>query len=74
MRVGWMSPCRAILKAEGEGVMIVSGYVTDKLGNAAHAVLERFANQLANQLGGGWSATVQMIEGRRYLTLTKREP
>jgi hypothetical protein len=67
----WM--LRSILEADGAGVTRISGYVTDKLGGASHQALQRLGNQMAAKLGGGWQMTIKMIEGRRYLVLTKGE-
>jgi hypothetical protein len=65
------SMMKAILDADGAGVTRISGYVTDKLGGASNAALERLGSQMVRQLGGGWEATIEMIEGRRYLVFTK---
>ena len=65
------SMMNAILDADGAGVTKISGYVTDKLGGASKAALQRLGNQMAGQIGGGWKATIEMIEGRRYLVFTK---
>lgn len=65
------SMMRSILDAEGAGVTRISGYVTDKLGGASNAALQRLGDQMAREIGGGWKATIEVIEGRRYLELTK---
>ena len=75
--VDWMSGndaalmIKTIMDADGAGVTRISGYVTDKLGGASDAALRRLGNQMTGQLGSGWKATIQMIEGRRYLVFTK---
>jgi hypothetical protein len=66
------SMMRTILCAEGAGVTRISGYVTAKLGRASDAALKRLGDQMAREIGGGWKATVEMIEGRRYMVFTKR--
>jgi hypothetical protein len=65
------SMMKSILEKDGAEVTRISGYVTDKLGGASDAALQRLANQTANQLGGGWKGTIQKIEGRRYVVFTK---
>lgn len=67
------SMLKTILAVDGDGVTKISGYVTDKLGRASSNVLLRLGNQIANHLGGGWKATLQTIESRRYLVLMKYE-
>lgn len=63
----------AILRVDGKDVTCISGYVTDKLGNATNATLQRFGRRIARELNGDWTSTIQTIEGRRYLKLKKRE-
>jgi len=65
------SMLKAILDADGAGIAKISGYVTDKLGGAPNAVLQRLGNYMAAQMGGGWKAAIKTIEGRRYLVFTK---
>lgn len=65
------SMMKAILEADGAEVTRISGYVTDKLGGASNAALQRLGNQTAGQMGSRWKATIEMIEGRRYLVFTK---
>ena len=62
---------KSILDADGVGVTRISGYVTDKLGGVSDEVLQRFAGQIAGHLGVGWKATIEIIEGRRYLVISK---
>ena len=62
---------KSILDADGAGVARISGFVTDKLGGASDAALQRLGNQIAGQIGEGWKATIEQIEGRRYLVFTK---
>ena len=65
------SMMKAILDADGAGVTKVSGYVTDKLGDASNAVLQRLGNQMAKDLGGGWRAIIEVRGDRRFLIFTK---
>ncbi len=65
------SMMKSILEAEEPGITRISGYVTDKLGAASDAVLQRLGNVMAGQLSGGWKAAMETIEGRRYLVFTK---
>ncbi len=67
------SMMKAILAADGGGIIKISGYVTDKLGGVSNTVLQRFGNQMAASFSGEWTATVEKIEGRRYLLFTKVE-
>ncbi len=62
---------KSILDADGAGVTKISGYVTDKLNSASNAMLQRLADHMARQVGSGWEASIEMIEGRRYLVFTK---
>ena len=61
------SMMKSILDADGAGVTRISGYVTDKLGCAPHAALQR----LGNRMGAGWKATIELRGNRRYLVFTK---
>lgn len=65
------SMMRSILDADGKGVTRISGYVTDKLADASDAALQRFGNQMAAQMRGGWKASIEMIRNRRHLVFTK---
>jgi len=65
------SMMEAILDTDGTGVNRISGYVTDKLGGASNAALQRLGNQMAGQMSGSWKAVIEMIEGRRYLVFMK---
>jgi YD repeat-containing protein len=65
------SMMKSILDADGTGVTRISGYVTDKLGRASNAALQRLGNQMAARMGGGWKATIETIRNRRYLVFTK---
>ena len=47
------SMMKSILNADGAGVSRISGYVTDKLGGASNAALERLGNRIARELGDG---------------------
>jgi hypothetical protein len=67
------SMMNAILKVDGNDVTSISGYVTDKLGNASNAAVQRLGKRMASQLDGDWTSAIQSIEGRRYLKLKKRE-
>src|ERR1043165_9375725 len=60
-----------ILDYEGSGVSKVAGYVTDRLGATSDEALQRLGTMLAQRLTGGCAATIQRIEGRRYLVLTR---
>ncbi len=62
---------KLILSVDGNGIAKVSGYVTDKLGSASDAVLQRLADQIARQVGSEWNASIETIEGRRYLVFMK---
>jgi hypothetical protein len=64
------SMMKAILDADGSDVTKISGYVTDKLGGASNAALQRLGNQMAAQMGCSWKAAIETIEGRRYLVFT----
>jgi hypothetical protein len=64
------SMMKAILDADGADVTKISGYVTDKLGGASNAALQRLGNQMAAQMGCSWKAAIETIEGRRYLVFT----
>lgn len=66
-----LSMMKAVLDADGSGVTRISGYVTDKLGGTSNDVLQRFGDQMSGRLVGEWKATIEMIEGRRYLLFTK---
>jgi len=61
----------AILAVDGAGVSIITGYVSDKLGEANNATLIRFANRTAHALNGEWSAEVKPKGRKRYLILTR---
>jgi hypothetical protein len=61
----------SILEAEGEEVARISGYVTDKLGDASDDALKRLGRRMAARVGVEWTTTIQKIEGRRYLVFTK---
>jgi hypothetical protein len=65
------SMIKEILDAEGPGVTRISGYVTDKLGGVSNATLQRFADRVAAELGGGWKVTIETVRNRRYLVFTK---
>lgn len=62
---------KSILDAEGAGVTKVSGYVTDKLGDASDVVLQRFGDRLARELGDVWKAIIEVRGSRRFLIFTK---
>ncbi|MFO7907804.1 MAG: hypothetical protein ACQESR_27670 [Planctomycetota bacterium] len=62
---------RSILDADGSGVTRISGYVTDKLGGASNTALQRLGDRMAREIGGGWRATIEIIEGRRHPVFTK---
>jgi hypothetical protein len=36
-----------------------------------NAALQRLGDRMAREIGGGWRAAIEMIEGRRYLVFTK---
>src|SRR6056297_371609 len=63
--VGWVSGTgassmmKAILTADGSGVAKISGYVTDKLGDASIAALQRFGDRTAKELDDRWKATIE---------------
>lgn len=61
-----------ILDAEPKSVTNVSGYLTNELGRASDASIERFGRRLASQLLGDWTAKLVTIEGRRFLSLDRR--
>ncbi len=65
------SMLKAILNTEGNAVTRISGYATDKLGGASNAVLQRFGDSMAAELGGVWKATIETVGNRRYLVFTK---
>lgn len=62
---------RSILNIEGEGVNRISGFTSRKLDDVSDKVLQRSGNILAVQLGDGWKATVEFIQGRRYLVFKR---
>jgi len=62
---------KEILAAEGLQITRISGYVTDKLGDASSETLQRFASRLAREIGLGWQAKIETVRNRRYLVLTK---
>jgi hypothetical protein len=68
---GASSMMKSILDADGAGVTKISGYVTDKLGDASNAALQRLADQMARGLGGGWKAIIEVRGERRFLVFTK---
>lgn len=39
--------------------------------HTSNDVLQRFGDQMSGRLVGEWKATIEMIEGRRYLLFTK---
>ena len=60
-----------ILEREGAGVTRISGYVTDKLGEASNSVLQRFGDRLAREIGGDWKAIIEVRGNRRFLIFAK---
>jgi len=68
---GAASMMKSILDADGAGVTKISGYVTDKLGDAPNAVLQRFGDRMARELGDGWKAVIEMRGNRRFLNFSK---
>jgi len=42
---------KLILDADGAGVSKISGYVTDKLGEASNTALRRLGDRMARELG-----------------------
>jgi len=65
------SMIKAILDAEGVGITRISGYATDKLGEASYAALQRFGTRICSELGEGWTVTLETVRNRRYLVFTK---
>ncbi len=65
------SMMKSILGADGAGVTRISGYVTDKLGDASNAVLQRFGDRMARELGDGWKAAIEVRGERRFLSFTR---
>jgi hypothetical protein len=68
---GASSMMRSILDADGEGVTKISGYVTDKLGGASNAALQRLGDRMARDLGDGWKAIIEVRGDRRFLIFTR---
>lgn len=68
---GASSMMKSILNAEGAGVTKVSGYVTDKFGDASNAALQRLGDRMARGLGNGWKAIIEVRGDRRFLIFTK---
>lgn len=62
---------KAILEAEGAGVTRISGYATDRLGQASNAALQRLGTRMCSELGGDWTVTIETVRSRRYLVFTK---
>ena len=62
---------RSILDADGAGVTKISGYVSDKLGDASNEALQRLGIRMSRELGGDWKATIETVRNRRYLVFTK---
>lgn len=62
---------KSILDADGTGVTKISGYVTDKLGDASNAALQRLGDRMARDLGDGWKAIIEVRGDRRFLIFTK---
>jgi len=62
---------KSILAADGAGVTKISGYVTDKLGDASNAALQRLGDRMARELGDGWKAIIEVRGDRRFLIFTK---
>lgn len=65
------SMMRSILDADGAGVTKISGYVTDKLGDASNAALQRLGSRMARELGISWKAVVEVRGDRKFLIFTK---
>lgn len=68
---GASSMMKSILEAGGAGVTKISGYVTDKLGDASDAALKRLGDRMARDLGDGWKAVIETRGDRRFLIFTK---
>jgi len=68
---GASSMMKSILDADGAGVTKISGYVTDKLGGASNAALQRLGDRMARELGGGWKAIIEVSGDRRFLVFMK---
>ena len=68
---GASSMMKSILNADGTGVTKISGYVTDKLGSASNAALQRLGDRMARELGDGWKAIIEVKGDRRFLIFTK---
>jgi hypothetical protein len=62
---------KSILDADGAGVSKISGYVTDKLGDASNVALQRLGDQMARELCDGWKAIIEVRGNRRFLIFTK---
>lgn len=62
---------KSILDADAQGVTRISGYVTDKLGQASNAALQRFGDRMARELGDGWKAIIEAKGDRRFSIFTK---
>jgi len=50
---GASSMMKTILDADRAGVVRISGYLTDKLGDASNAVLQRLGDRMAREFGDG---------------------
>ena len=61
----------SILDADGASVSMISGYVTDKLGDASNLALQRLGDRMARQLGGDWTAIIEVRGDRRFVIFTK---
>lgn len=68
---GASSMMKSVLDAEGAGVTRISGYATDKLGDASNAALQRFGNRMASELGDDWKSIIEVKGDRRFLIFTK---
>jgi hypothetical protein len=68
---GASSMMKSILDADGAGVTKISGYVTDKLGGASNAVLQRLGDRVMKELGDDWKAIIEVRGDRRFLIFTR---
>jgi hypothetical protein len=68
---GASSMMKSILHADGAGVSKISGYVTDKLGGASNAALQRLGDRMARELGDDWKAISEVRGDRRFLTFER---
>ncbi|MEM6980100.1 MAG: hypothetical protein AAF539_10590 [Planctomycetota bacterium] len=65
------SMLKSALNEDGTGVTRISGYVTDKLGDASDDVLKRWGDRIARDLGKHWKPVIEMHGNRRCLILMK---